>query len=236
MDKNILDQAEDLLDDAAETSDSKKQFAKTMKATLKECAEKNNIDKKSLTHIKDYYYYQGKNWLNGDPLLKDKEAKQKDKISPTFIKLLEIFEDLEQIGDIGFLKPYTDALLTHGIKIEFDAAQPTTNDSLEVIKGTLQTACKYQTNIDTLNEQLKEESAKQAEDIGFVPKGTFMKVLSTYEKIKAEKNVEDDVQKNIEKSLMVSEAYQYLSSKIKRDEDDNAGSQTLKNIISNQNR
>jgi len=238
MDKNILDQAEDILNDAKDTSASKKEFAKTLKATLKECADKNNLDKKTLTHIKNYYYYKGKSWLNGDPLTKDKDAKQKDKIAPVFIKLLEIVEDLEKIGDTDFLAPYTNALLAHGIKIDIDAGPAVTNDSLDVIRDTIETACKYQTNIDTLDEQLKQESAVQAEEIGFVPKGTFMKVLSTYEKIKEEKDVDDTIQDNIAKSLMVSEAYQYLSTKVKRsdDENSNAGSQTLKKIISQQSR
>lgn len=217
MTTDMISQVEELLSDAHDNVSDKKQFTKAMKETLKECGEINGIDKKVLNHVKDYYHYKGANWLNGDPLQKDKDADYKDKVSPVFIKLLGIFQDLEAVGDTEFLKPYIDALLPFGIKIELDAKTPDTKESLDDIKVKIETASKYQTNIDAVTKRIKEENCQQSEDIGFVPKGAFNSVLSTYEKIIEQKEVEDKVQQTIANSLMTADAFNYLSSLIQKE-------------------
>lgn len=218
MTTDMISQVEEILDEAYDNVSDKKQFTKTMKDTLKECGQTNGIDKKVLSHVKDYYHYKGANWLDGNPLQKNPDAEYKDKISPTFIKLLNIFQDLEAVGDTDFLKPYIEALAPFGIKIEFDAKTPDTKDSVEDIKNVILTASKYQTNIDELTKRIKEENATKSEEIGFVPKGSFNSVLSTFEKIKEAKDVEDKVQQTIANSLMTADAFNYLSSLIQKED------------------
>lgn len=211
MTTDMISEVEELLDDALDNVSDKKQFSKNMKDILKNCGMINGIDKKALAHVKDYYHYKGANWLDGNPLKKNPQAEYKDKISPTFIKLLSIFQDLEAVGDTDFLQPYIDVLLPYGIKIELDAKTPDTKESLEDIKKTIETASRYQTNVDELTKRIKEENAQKSEDIGFTTKSAFNNVLSTYGKIKEGKDVNDKVQQNIVNSLMSADAYNYLS-------------------------
>ena len=217
MTTDMISEVEELLDDALDNVSDKKQFSKNMKDILKNCGMINGIDKKVLSHVKDYYHYKGANWQDGNPLKKNPQAEYKDKISPTFIKLLSIFQDLEAVGDTDFLQPYIDALLPYGIKIELDAKSPDTKESLEDIKRTIETASGYQTNVDELTKRIKEENAQKSEDIGFTTKSTFNSVLSTYEKIKEGKDVNDKVQQNIANSLMSADAYNYLSKLIQEE-------------------
>ena len=215
MTTEMIPQVEELLGDAIDNVSDKKQFSKNMKDILKNCSITNGIDKKVLGHVKDYYHYKGANWENGNPLKKNKNAEYKDKISPTFIKLLQIFQDLEAVGDTDFLQPYIDALAPYGIKIELDAKTPDTKETVEEIKKTIESASKFQTNVDELTKRIKDENAQKSEEIGFTTKSAFNTVLSTYEKILEKKDVEDKVQQTITNSLMTADAYNYLSKLIK---------------------
>ena len=214
MTTDMIPEVKELLDDALDNVSDKKQFSKHMKDILKNCGLVNGIDKKVLAHVKDYYHYKGANWQDGNPLKKNPDAEYKDKISPTFIKLLSIFQDLEAVGDTDFLQPYIDALLPYGIKIEFDAKTPDTKDPIEDIKKTIETASGYQTNVDELTKRIKEENAKKSEDIGFTTKSAFTSVLNPYETLQEGTDVNDNVQQNIANSLMSADAYNYLSKLI----------------------
>lgn len=225
MTQEEISKVEDLLDDSLDTIADKKERSKTQTQMLKECAEKNGLGKSgksTLKRVMNYHHYKGVNWLNSDPLLKDPKVKDKDKVAPTFIKLAQIVEDLASIGDEDFLQPYLDALLKRGIKIEIDYGTPNTNEDVDTILETLDSASNLQTNIDALNTQLKDEKSVESEEIGFAPKSAFMKVLSLYEKIKDNKKekAEDAINQGATDALMMTNAYTYLASQIPTGEDD----------------
>ena len=225
MTQEEISKVEDLLDDSLETIQDKKQFSKTQAQMLKDCAEKNGMDKSGksvLKRIMNYHHYKGVNWLNNDPLTKDPTVKDKDKVAPTFIKLVQIVEDLATIGDKDFLQPYLDALLSKGIKIEIDYGTAETKEDTETILETLDSASKLQTNVDTLNNQLKEEKSAESEEIGFAPKSAFLKVLGLYEKIKDDKvdKAEDAINQGATDAYMIANAYTYLASQIQHDDSD----------------
>ena len=101
MTKEDLEKVEDLLDDSLETLQDKKQFSKTQTQMLKECAETNGLGKSGksiLKRVMNYHHYKGVNWLAGDPLQKDPQAKDKDKVAPVFIKLLLLEVDKLLLG------------------------------------------------------------------------------------------------------------------------------------------
>ena len=135
MDKENVEKIEELLDDSLETLADKKRFAKTMNTIIKDCAKKNNVDPKVIKAVKNYKHYKGVNWVNNNPLEKNKDVKEKDKVSPIFIKLLEVVENLRTIGDKEFLEPYLNAIAEHGIKIdiEFDDTDKDVEEIMEVI-------------------------------------------------------------------------------------------------------
>lgn len=220
MEKEMLEKVEDLLDDSLEIFTDKKNFAKAQNQTLKELAEKNGLEKSQLKRIMIYKYYSGKGWANSNPLEKDKESKVTDKLTPIFAKLRYVITDFVSIGAEDLLKPYFDELKKCGINVTFDDV-PTleTNDSTETILETLDTACNYQTNIDTLKEELNENKSAESEDIGFTPKKSFSDVLSTFAKITEGKGdkVEDKIQDSIANSIMITNAFNYLNTKIEHD-------------------
>ena len=210
MNEENVEQIEELLDDSLETLADKKRYSKTMNTIIKDCAKANKLNPKVLKAVKNYHHYKGANWLNNNPLEKDKEKKDKDKVAPIFIKLLEVVENLRAVGDKEFLEPYINALVEKGIKIDidFEETDKNINDIMEVIES----ASKLQTNVDTLTEELKEVKSTESEELNFTPKGSFVGVLSILDKIRNDKDVEDVIQNNFTELAMMTNAFTYLSA------------------------
>ena len=200
MDKENIEKIEELLDDSLETLADKKRFAKTMNTIIKDCAKKNDVDPKVIKAVKNYRHYRGANWVNNNPLEKDKDKKEKDKVAPIFIKLLEVVENLRAIGDKEFLEPYLNAIAEHGIKIDIDFED--TDKDVEEIMEVIESASKLQTNVDTL-----------AEELNFTPKSSFCNVLGMLEKINEGKEIDDALQNRFTEITMLNNAYTYLSAK-----------------------
>ena len=211
MDKENIEKIEELLDDSLETLADKKRFAKTMNSIIKDCAKKNEIDPKVIKAVKNYRHYRGVNWANNNPLEKDNDKKEKDKVAPIFIKLLEVVENLRAIGDKEFLEPYLNAIAEHGIKIDIDFAD--TDKNVGEIMEVIDSASKLQTNVDTLAEELKEEKSTTAEELNFTPKSSFCNVLGMLEKINEGKEIDDTLQSRFTEITMLNNAYTYLSAK-----------------------
>lgn len=206
-------QIEELLDDSYETFIDKVNFTKTQKNILDETSKRNGLEKSLLKKITKYMFYKGKGWENNNSLKLDKTAKDKDKLTPIFAKLREVIVDFVSIGAEDELKPYLDELAKWGINITFNnMAQLIINDSHEVIMDALDSACKLQTNINALDEVITEEKSTESEEIGFTPKSSFKNTLGYYAKIKDGKGdkIEDKMQSEIEKSLMMNNALSYL--------------------------
>lgn len=210
MNEENVEQIEELLDDSLETLADKKRYSKTMNTIIKDCAKANKLEPKVLKAVKNYHHYKGANWLNNNPLEKDKEKKDKDKVAPIFIKLLEVVENLRAVGDKDFIEPYINALAEKGIKIDidFEETDKNINDIMEVIES----ASKLQTNVDTLTEELKEVKSTESEELNFTPKGSFVGVLSILDKIRNDKDVEDVIQNNFTELAMMTNAFTYLSN------------------------
>lgn len=210
MNEENVEQIEELLDDSLETLADKKRYSKTMNTIIKDCAKANKLNPKVLKAVKNYHHYKGANWLNNNPLEKDKEKKDKDKVAPIFIKLLEVVENLRAVGDKDFLEPYINALAEKGIKIDidFEETDKNINDIMEVIES----ASKLQTNVDTLSEELKEVKSTESEELNFTPKSSFVGVLSILDKIRNDKDVEDVIQNNFTELAMMTNAFTYLSA------------------------
>lgn len=211
MDKENIEKIEELLDDSLETLADKKRFTKTMNSIIKDCAKKNEIDPKVIKAVKNYRHYRGVNWANNNPLEKDNDKKEKDKVAPIFIKLLEVVENLRAIGDKEFLEPYLNAIAEHGIKIDIDFED--TDKDVDEIMEVIESASKLQTNVDTLAEELKGEKSTTAEELNFTPKSSFCNVLGMLEKINEGKEIDDALQSRFTEITMLNNAYTYLSAK-----------------------
>ena len=211
MNENV-EEIEELLDDSLDTLADKKRFAKTMNALIKDCSKATNIEPKVLKAVKNYYHYKGANWTDNNPLEKDSTKKDKDKVSSVFIKLLEVTDNLRKIGDRKFLEPYIEALSLKGIHLSIDYDEVDDNKFNEIIE-VLNSASKLQTNVDALNEEIKEVKSTEAEELNFTPKSSFVGVLGLLDKIKNGKDVDDKIQNNFTELTMLNNAYTYISAK-----------------------
>lgn len=210
MDNENVEKIEELLDDSLETLIDEKKFSKTMNTIIKDCAKKNDVNPKVIKAVKNYRHYKGVNWENNNPLEKNKDVKEKDKVAPIFIKLLEVVENLRAIGDKEFLEPYLNAIAEHGIKIDIEYAD--TDKNVEEIMEVIESASKLQTNVDTLAEELKEEKSTTAEELNFTPKKSFISILKILDKIRNDKDVDDIIQNNFTTITMLNNAFTFLSS------------------------
>lgn len=213
MNGENVKQIEELLDDSLETLADKKRFSKTLNTIIKDCAKKQGYDPKVLKEVKNYYHYKGANWTDNNPLEKDKTKKDKDKVSAVFIKLLEIVDNLRKFGDYEFLNPYLEALHSHGIHITIEPTDEISEEEFNERKEVVESASKLQTNVDALNEVLKDEKSKEAEELNFTPKNSFCGVLGLLNKINEGKNIEDKIQTNFTEIAMLNNAFTYLSAK-----------------------
>lgn len=214
MDRENAQKIEELLDDSLETLADRKKFAKTMNTIIKDCAKKIEVEPSVLKKVKNYYHYKGVNWTDGNPLEKDKDIKEKDKVAPTFIKLKEIIDNLRAIGDLEFLKEYLEAMDKCGIHITIDFnTDEMDSEKNSMIREVLDSASKLQTNVDALSEELKETKSTEAEELNFTPKSSFCNVLGMLEKINEGKEIDDTLQNRFTEITMLNNAYTYLSAK-----------------------
>lgn len=217
MEAEMIEKVEDLLDDSLDTFNDRKRFLREQTSVIKELAEKNGLDKSQLKRVMSYKHYSGKGWIDNNPLSIDKQSKEKDKLSSIFIKFRDAIIDIVSVGGDKILEPYIKELKKCGITVDLsDVGTLDVKDDYDTIMETIDSACKYQTNIDTLSEEITEVKGAESEEIGFTPKNSFGNIISKYSRIsegKGEK-VEDDIQKNIAKNLMCANAFNYLASKI----------------------
>ena len=216
MTKETIDQVEDLLAESLETFNSLKSAKKQQKDTIKQWCKQNGVDPQQLKRVIKFKHNWGKSWNVGDCLEKDPLAEQTDKLQSIFIKLKEAIIDLSSLGLDNLLTPFIKKLKEVGIVLDItDVTKLDLSSSIEEVLDNLE---RLETNIETLDNEIKQDKASESENIGFVPKSNFSNILSTYSKItegNADK-VEDKMQNTITNNLMIVDAIQYLNSKIEK--------------------
>ena len=147
---------------------------------VKEVAHHYHIDRDVIYAYADYLHYSGNAWEEGNPLKLVSGEHVKDKISPTFIKLLNIINVLRDVSDLEFLRPYLTALREHGIDIKI------------VPHDSLSDKTFLEDNMALIEEQqciICEEShflkykGEEAEENQFSTKNKFKELTESYYKI-----------------------------------------------------
>lgn len=192
MDSQVLD----LLDETTKIEEEKKIASKAMNELAKDAEKSLNADKATLKKCKDYVYYHGNGWVNGNPLDLDPEEKFKDRLSPTFKKLRDIVLDLQANGMIDLLNEYIGALEGFGIHITIDDADPIVSDVVET-KEVIKSMCGYQKVICENSDIIREEHSQQSEDLNFTPKAKYKEVFGFYSRKMKGKDIDDSVQDKI---------------------------------------
>lgn len=207
------DEIEDLIESSLGDFSDKKMYNKNMSQRLKEAATTSKVDAAMLRRCKDYLHYRKLGWLGG-PLELDPKEKFKDRVSPVFIKLLAIIDDLMSLGKEDLLDVYTDALAEKGIKIDYSAHIPANpaaspDDAWEAVEFGSQ----MQGYICTLADRIRDEDSVKAEELGFGPKNEYPKLIQLLDRKKNGNDIEDTVQDKFTKLILAQKSYEEVQTK-----------------------
>lgn len=186
----------ELMFESNEIYTQKKQAAKHMNVIGNETAKMHKIQKSTLNRLKDYKLYHKNGWVAGNPLVLDKQVDYPDKLSPIFIKLFQIVEDLRAVGDTSFLDPYVASLESQGIKIYIDQGTPIVSDKDEVMSN-VDSMGTFQKQVNALSKEINEVKAIEADDINLTAAKEFPKLVAFYNKKEEGKDVDDIYQNAI---------------------------------------
>jgi hypothetical protein len=202
-----ITKASELLEVSYDILKEKRSNTKQMGMIAGDVAKSQKIEKPVMLRCKDYSYYRGRGWLIGNPLELDPQEKFKDRVSPTFKKLLQIIDDLYAIGQEHMLDAYFDAMKANGVEINVTGKTQRVNDKDETW-AAIENMSGFQVNICNLADELNFGATEVAENIDFCPKKEFKGVLSLYEKKTDEKDsVDDTYQNKVTELEMTSTAY-----------------------------
>lgn len=158
----------------------KEDATKRKQSLVKETAHYYHIDRDIIYAYAEYKHYKGNGWCNDNPLELDKAEHFKDKISPTFIKLLKIIDTLKELDELEFLQPYLDAMRNNGVTITISPSNKQLdkeflNSQMELIDEEQRIICD---NTDVL-----KETGVLAEEKEFSTKSKFKTLTESYYKI-----------------------------------------------------
>jgi hypothetical protein len=202
----------ELLSESNEIYEQKKQTAHHMNVIAVETAKMQKVPKSLLNRMKDYYFYHGKGWILNNPIDLDNNSKEKDKVSPVFIKLFRIIEDLRATNCQDFLDPYLKALDAFGIKIYIDPRKQMISDKEEFMNA-IDSMGAFQKQINALDNQIKDEKSLEAEEINFSKQKDFPGLVTFYSKVENQKDIDDFYQDKIADLELLETAYNKIYDK-----------------------
>ena len=174
----------------------KTEASKTMNQVAAECATRQGLEKPQMIRIKDYNYYRGTGWANGDPIDFVKGTKFPDRVSPCFRRLAQVVSDLQDAGCLDLLDVYFAALEKRGIHVTVDPRPPVAKDPDDV-KKTVASMGGYQSVICNNADKIVD-LGEVAEGLAFAPQNKFKELIAIYDRVQAGKDVDDTVQKKVE--------------------------------------
>jgi hypothetical protein len=183
----------EILAEANEIYIQKRQTSHNMNVIAAETAKMQKVQKSLLNRLKDYYLYKGNGWSANDPLHLDKTALTYDHVSPVFIKLFQIIDDLRAVDSLDFLDEYIAALQTKGIKLYIDPGTQVVSDKDDVLSAVNAMGA-FQKQINALDDQIKIEKAEEADNINLTAKSEFSKLVAFYNKKEEGKDIDDSYQ------------------------------------------
>lgn len=195
-----------IIDRSYDTYLKKQEVTKELSSVLKETATEYEVEPDVLRLVKDVKHYKGNGWINDNPLELDKEEKHKDKLSPTFKKLLTVCQALGTVNKLDLLDEYLKALSENGINITFDTDKLcTVNNNYEPIYESICEMDNLQTQICDYQTQIKDKDSLDAEEQNFGPAKEYTKLISFYAKAKKDKSKVDDTYQEISKEILLKQ-------------------------------
>lgn len=212
MDSKNKKEVLDLLCNSAEAIRAKKEANAQMSELFKNAGEAAGVPANAIRKVKDYVYYQGRGM--SDPVTVNKEEKEKfkDRVSPCFIKLLEVVQNCVTLGYTDLLQPYLDAVKEYGVVIDISGAkyESIEGEAKQAVDDAVAGACNLQADICNLADEIRDVHGENAESLDFVKKSDYKKVAEFFEKKDSGTDVENVYTKEAKKLDMLGEAYESI--------------------------
>ena len=191
----------EILAEAIDLDIQEKQEYKDMNDLCATASKDLLIDKQTLKRFKDYNYYYGRGWVNGDPLERakgDDSVEYPDRVSSTMIKFAQIINDCVEVGDVNFLIPYLQALKNkYGITITLDAKQGS-DERLKRVDQYIQPMCSNQAKICNIADQIKGPITDKAIESKICSKSRFRSLVRLNSRIQKRKEKGEEPSKEID--------------------------------------
>lgn len=157
-----------------------------------------NINSKHISALKDYVHYYGNDWVNGNPLIAEKDVKWRCRLAPVFRRLVKVVDDLRYTGKLDLLEPIIKALEDVGIHLSID--DDIKFDRVNELMAYITAMDDYQTSICELaDERTGNRDDAVNSDIATTKSfNEYVRLMANYksskDKIKTRENINEDVQ------------------------------------------
>ena len=186
---------------------------KALKNIMKISAKAIGVKASELNKLKDYNYTRGRGW-GENPLEKSKDrVANADKISAIFIKMLDLISLLRQTGNLLWLNDYIDAFKEYGINIEIDTDEekfPQKEIDFDMLEETLESCAEQQKIIEKQKEIMKDVLSEKSEEIDFVSKSNYGRLVKAAYKITNGEDLTSIVEAQKMDSEKTNNAYENL--------------------------
>lgn len=163
--------------------------------------DQTDLEKWEIHKYKDMLYYKGRGWTDTPISKPDPDEKFKDRVSPTFRKLVQIVNILRNVGDLDLLQDYLDAVRAEGIEIKITETAPLTRGMpKEMFDEAMKSMCNEQKIICESADEVRD-MGPDAEQDGFCPEGMFKGLAEDWRKILKGKDKTEQLLKVHERSM-----------------------------------
>lgn len=208
---DLKETAYDVVEDSVGTYIDKKRYNKEMSNVLRDAAKETGVDAATLRRVKDYVHYKKMGWIDNNPFELDPKEKFKDRVSPIFIKLLTLLQDVTALGMEDILDEYLSKMEACGVRITFaDVVPPAMATDTDRAREAVYTASDYQGKICVLADKIRDEDSARAEELGFGPKKEYVKLIDLYAQKKDGKDVDDKIQQVQTDLLFAQSSYEQV--------------------------
>lgn len=166
-------------------------YYRDQSAKAEDISKEHHLSKSAIWKYKDYTYYKGMGWTETSISKPDPDEKFKDRVSPTFRKLLDIVNTCKACGDLDILKEYLTDMEAAGVKITIDDSDINTINQESFQKG-IKVMCDIQHDICETADAITE-IGPSAEKAGLCKTSRFKGLAEDYYKLNSPRSEEKKI-------------------------------------------
>ena len=208
---------------------------KTIKQIMKMAAPTIGVKLGELNKLKDFKYTHGRGWGEG-PLDKSKEkVKNADKISAILMKVVDMIKLLRSKYNLDWIMEYQKALKEVEITLEVDTDEekyPRKDIDFDLMDETF-TNVFEQIEIINNNKEKLAEVAEKSEEVDFLSKSSYNKVIKAAYKITIGENIKEQIEEQKRQNKKIEEMFDNICNEDFMKEVENMSSEDVEKAIDN---